>query len=79
MGAAAVGEQIRIAIMRGRLVSKASHQTYGFVTLSLGAAQYRPGETLGDLVRRADAALYCAKHGGRNRLATEAMLDAAPD
>jgi diguanylate cyclase len=77
-GAAAVGEQIRVAIMRGRIVGKASRQAYGTVTLSLGAAQYRPGETLDDLVRRADAALYQAKRTGRNRLATEAMLEAPP-
>jgi diguanylate cyclase len=77
-GAAALGEQIRLAIMRGRIVGRASRQPYGTVTLSLGAAQYRPGETLEAFVRRADAALYHAKRSGRNRLATEAMLEAPP-
>lgn len=36
-------------------------------TFSAGLAQARPGETLEQLVERADHALYAAKHQGRNR------------
>ncbi len=39
-----------------------------FVTLSGGCAQWQVGDTLESLVGRADAALYRAKHGGRNRI-----------
>lgn len=38
------------------------------VSASLGVAQWEPGETLSDLLRRADAALYGAKQAGRNRV-----------
>jgi len=40
------------------------------VTISLGVAALQPGERIQgqDLVRRADAALYAAKNGGRNRV-----------
>lgn len=38
------------------------------VTFSSGVAQYRPGEQVGDLLNRADAALYGAKADGRNRV-----------
>jgi diguanylate cyclase (GGDEF)-like protein len=38
------------------------------VTISVGLAQSARGDDAADLVRRADAALYAAKHAGRNRL-----------
>ncbi len=38
------------------------------VSVSLGVALLGPGESLEQLLARADAALYRAKHGGRNRV-----------
>lgn len=38
------------------------------ISASFGVAQYRPGEPLMDLMRRADRALYRAKSDGRNRV-----------
>jgi diguanylate cyclase (GGDEF)-like protein len=43
----------------------------GRLTVSLGAAQYRSGESAGDLFGRADAALYRAKESGRDRAEVE--------
>ncbi|MBU6315495.1 MAG: diguanylate cyclase, partial [Acidobacteria bacterium] len=37
-------------------------------TLSIGVAQWRPGETLEQVFDRADAAMYAAKQSGRNRV-----------
>jgi diguanylate cyclase (GGDEF)-like protein len=38
------------------------------VSISMGAAQWTTGESALALIGRADAALYAAKHAGRNRV-----------
>jgi diguanylate cyclase (GGDEF)-like protein len=38
------------------------------VSISAGIAAWKPGETLAQVIDRADAALYEAKHAGRNRV-----------
>ncbi|SEO97186.1 diguanylate cyclase (GGDEF) domain-containing protein [Methylobacterium sp. ap11] len=38
------------------------------ITASAGVAQFRPGETVSSVMRRADQALYAAKRAGRNRV-----------
>ncbi|MGH7685133.1 MAG: diguanylate cyclase, partial [Vulcanimicrobiaceae bacterium] len=46
-----------------------AHEEGSRVTVSIGVAAYLPGEQSVELLRRADAALYRAKEGGRNRVA----------
>ncbi|WP_229632233.1 diguanylate cyclase domain-containing protein [Pseudoduganella violaceinigra] len=38
------------------------------LSISAGVAEHQLGESLGDLLQRADAALYAAKRGGRDRV-----------
>jgi diguanylate cyclase len=76
--AGGLAEQIRRSMMRRRIVRKNTGDDFGTITLSIGVAAYRPGEQLLETVRRADAALYRAKRGGRNRVvAEEAAVPAA--
>jgi diguanylate cyclase len=67
-----VAEQVRANVGSRQIVNKSRGASYGTVTLSVGAAQYRTGEPLADLIRRADAALYTAKRTGRNKVCGEA-------
>jgi diguanylate cyclase (GGDEF)-like protein len=46
------------------------------ITVSIGVAEYRPGESITQAIGRADEALYLAKSAGRNRVACHG--DAAP-
>ena len=44
------------------------------ITVSIGIARFADGESADTVFQRADRALYAAKHGGRNRCATESEL-----
>jgi diguanylate cyclase len=66
--AATVGNRLREAFAGNRVVVRETGVPIGVVTVSIGAAAYRPGEPLAEWVQRADMALYEAKQRGRNRV-----------
>jgi diguanylate cyclase len=72
LGAVTVAENVRASIARLKLERKS--ETLETITVSIGAAQYQPGESLKDFVNRADDALYFSKNEGRNRVTSESML-----
>jgi two-component system, cell cycle response regulator len=49
------------------------------VTCSFGVAEWQPGEDIDQLLKRADAALYQAKNGGRNCVITAEPADLQSD
>ncbi len=76
-GARALAEQIRAAVAGGRIRRTDGKELSGSVTLSVGMAAGGSADTLESLLVRADAALYAAKHSGRNRVAVEPNPPAA--
>jgi diguanylate cyclase (GGDEF)-like protein/PAS domain S-box-containing protein len=58
------------------IVERLRAATPGAQTCSAGLALWRPGESVDDLVGRADKALYEAKEAGRNRLVSAAATQA---
>lgn len=67
-GGGSAGENIRQQAEKSRLKRARTGEFIGAVTLSIGVAQYRPGESEADLFRRTDEALYQSKELGRNRV-----------
>ena len=75
--AATLGEYIRTAVMTKELKKRSTGENLGRITVSIGVAALRPGETPQALIERADACLYAAKRSGRNRVISEADAEAA--
>jgi two-component system cell cycle response regulator len=63
--------------LRAKLAALAFDTPFGrmSITSSFGVAEWQPGESVDQLLKRADAALYQAKHSGRNRVETARRPD----
>lgn len=77
-GACDLGERVLATV--AALKREHAHAPAGFVTISIGAATITPTRhsTSNALVENADAALYGAKHAGRNRLMSFAAMSLNP-
>jgi diguanylate cyclase len=76
-GAATVAQTLRSAMSTHALVNRRTGEKLGHITLSIGIAERRPGDFVAEIMQRADAALYLAKRGGRDRVVGESQLPAA--
>lgn len=61
-----LAEQIRSSIEAKKIVKRSTGQVLSTITMSMGVAEYKPEQSLDELIERADAALYRAKRAGRN-------------
>lgn len=64
-----VAESLRKSLAGKEVINKSNGELLGRITMSVGVAQFYADETIEKLIERADAALYTAKHNGRNQVA----------
>ena len=76
--ATSVADQIRRAVMSKELMKRSTGQHLGRVTVSIGVATFRRGDTIQSLIERADSCLYAAKRNGRNRVISEVDPEVSP-
>lgn len=76
--ACTLAEQLRRNVQSRKIVKRSTGESLGAITISLGVAQYRQGEDMQEVLRRADQCLYAAKRGGRNKVICEDKSDGTP-
>ena len=67
----AVAERVGRSISECRITRRSTGELLPSITVSIGIAQFRHGESTAELIERCDRALYLAKRTGRNRVVTE--------
>ena len=75
-GGRAIAERLREEIMAVRLPLADKIVVF---TSSFGVSEWKAGESVDDMLRRADMALYSAKAAGRNRVIAAGDEAPAPD
>jgi len=73
-----VADQIRRAVMSKEMMKRSTGEHLGRVTVSIGVATCRRGDTARALIERADRCLYAAKRNGRNRVICESDPEVTP-
>jgi diguanylate cyclase len=76
--ATTVAEHIRRAVMGKELMKRSTGENLGRITVSIGVASLRRGESGAGLIERADNCLYVAKRHGRNRVICEVDPEVTP-
>jgi diguanylate cyclase len=71
----AMAELIRKSVSECRITRRSTGNILPGITVSIGVAQFRPGESTAELVERCDRAVCLAKRIGRNRVVTEIRLE----
>jgi diguanylate cyclase len=69
--AVTVADHIRRAVMAKELMKRSTGEHLGRITISIGVAALRKGDSGQSLIERADTCLYAAKRHGRNRVMCE--------
>jgi diguanylate cyclase len=62
-----ISERVRNSVMSRELIKRSTGESLGKVTVSVGVAAMRKGDTAVSLLERADQCMFHAKRNGRNR------------
>ncbi|MGC2855948.1 diguanylate cyclase domain-containing protein [Novispirillum sp. DQ9] len=73
--ARALAEALRGKVATKVLKNRRTGEELGAITLSIGVAEWVIGEPGGNMIERADEALYLAKRSGRNQVRTQTELE----
>ncbi len=65
-----IAHRMRERIAVKDIVNQSKNKKLGRLSISLGVAEYHPGELLAEFIDRSDRALYKAKESGRNAVVT---------
>lgn len=71
----AIAQRIRRSVAECQITRRSTGDLLPGITVSVGVAQFRPGESMTQFLERCDGALYLAKRTGRNRVVTETRLE----
>jgi diguanylate cyclase len=74
-----VAEAIRQSVLNRELIKRSTGESLGRITVSVGVASFRQGETAMSLLERADQSMYAAKRNGRNRTVIDSDLQPGTD
>jgi len=66
-----VASRLREAVESKVLRKRSTNENLGRVTISIGVAVFRPGDSVQTFIERADQCLYAAKDRGRNKVVCE--------
>lgn len=72
--AMSLAASIHQSVKSKRLSRRSTGETLGSVTISIGVAEFKSGETVSSLIGRADACLYASKRHGRDRVTADIEL-----
>ena len=67
-----LAETVRSNVMGRELIKRSTGESLGKITVSLGVAELRQGDTPASLMERADLCMFAAKRAGRNRAVDDA-------